>query len=421
VLNQESLKAVQKGAIGEFQKPLYSDYAFSCLPGTIEKLLTGSGSHCFSDAAVGGKWGPYDVVVFFLIDGFGFEFFQAYQDRCPVLKRLSQEGILSQITSSFPSTTAAHLTALHTGLDSCQTGIYEWFQYEPQLDRMIAPILFSYAGDSKGDGLLGKIAPSSLFPFETVYQKWKKQGIHSIALLQEKISKSAYSKQMLSGAEILGFQTWKEGVERAAMLAAQGRDEPTYIFVYWGEIDSIGHRQGITSAAFEDAVCRCFEEIERSFLDFKFPKKIATLFSADHGMVKVDPKKTLFLNQICPSLEGMIAVNREGEPLIPAGSCRDFFLHIRQDRLQEAEALLSKALFGKAEVKLTKDLIEQGYFGRSASSQRLTDRIGNLVVLPFVRENVFWHFHGHRFEQHFLGAHGGMTPQEMCSFLLCLA
>jgi hypothetical protein len=39
-------------------------------------------------------------------------------------------------------------------------------------------------------------------------------------------------------------------------------------------------------------------------------------------------------------------------------------------------------------------------------------RVGNLVILPYDGETVWWYDPG-RFEQKFYGHHGGLTPGEM--------
>src|SRR5205807_1225800 len=82
-----------------------------------------------------------------LLDAFGWSAFERHSGH-PFLRRFAQDGVVAQITSQFPSTTAAHVTCLHTGLPVGAGGIYEWFQYEPALDAIVAPLLFSFAGDA---------------------------------------------------------------------------------------------------------------------------------------------------------------------------------------------------------------------------------------------------------------------------------
>ena len=117
----------------------------------------------------------------------------------------------------------------------------------------------------------------------------------------------------------------------------------------------------------------------------------------------------------------MVKKNQKGEPLVPAGSCRDFFLHIQPEHLEEAQRLLSSKLKGVADVFYTKQLLAEGFFGSRPPSKRLKERIGDLVVLPFHGQSVFWKFEKHRLEQHFYAAHGGLTPDEMESIFLFLS
>ena len=422
MINEESLLALSQAQwTPHFKRPLYEDYAFSCLVSTISKLLTGEGENPLSPQAVGGSYKRYDCVVLFLIDGFGWSFFETYRHQYPALQRFVEKGVASQISSEFPSTTAAHLTTLHTGQEVGQTGIYEWFQYEPLVDEMVAPVLVSYAGDYDVGRLVKEGYPlEALFPFETVYQKLAKKGVRSLVFQQDKIANSAYSKALLAGAEVIPFGPFSEVLDLIVQRLHQPCEEPTYLFIYFGEIDAVGHRQGITSPQFEEAMRACWSAVEERLWKKleHLPNRTALLFTADHGMTAVDPKTTILLNRLCPELPNRIKKNKRGELLIPAGSCRDFFLHIEEEFLHQTQRELQEKLHGVADVVFTQELLEKGFFGSKPVSQRLKERIGNLVVLPYKGENVFWHFEKHRFEQHFYGAHGGLTAEEMESIFL---
>jgi predicted AlkP superfamily pyrophosphatase or phosphodiesterase len=77
----------------------------------------------------------YDKVVVILVDGFGFHSLVHYTtvDPLPDLVAIREAGVTSMITSQFPSTTAAHVTTIHSGLPVEVTGVYEWFYYESAL------------------------------------------------------------------------------------------------------------------------------------------------------------------------------------------------------------------------------------------------------------------------------------------------
>jgi hypothetical protein len=87
------------------------------------------------------------------------------------------------------------------------------------------------------------------------------------------------------------------------------------------------------------------------------------------------------------------------------------FLHIQDDLLDEAQAFLAPRLEGKADVIKAASLMEEGYFGTELSP-RFQERVGNLVILPYRYESVWW-YEKDRFEQRFYGHHGGLTPLEM--------
>ena len=146
----------------EFLKPRYDAGGFAGIPNRIKDVFAA---------------GSYDVVVLFLVDGFGWRFFERFQD-APFLKRIAKGGTIEKLTSQFPSTTAAHLTTIHTGLPVGVSGIYEWYIYEPALDRIIAPLLFSYSGTRERDTLKAvKADPSVIFPRGTFYSELKQMGV----------------------------------------------------------------------------------------------------------------------------------------------------------------------------------------------------------------------------------------------------
>ena len=51
-------------------------------------------------------------MVLFFVDAFGWRFFAPRAESYPFLADIGRQGAVAQLTSQFPSTTAAHVTAL---------------------------------------------------------------------------------------------------------------------------------------------------------------------------------------------------------------------------------------------------------------------------------------------------------------------
>ena len=381
-----------------FIKPRYDSGGFAGIPNRITEAFSSR---------------KYDAVILFLIDGFGWRFFERFQDM-PFFKRLAREGSIEKLTSQFPSTTAAHLTTIHTGWNVGQSGVHEWYYYEPQLDAIIAPLLFSYSGTTERDTLKpAKLEPAFLYPRGIFYPELRRNGVKPYVMGAREYTPSTYSNMVTNGAELLSFKTLSEAMIQIGLLIER-QNNPTYVHFYFDKIDSLCHEYGPAAPQVE-AECETFLVIMEHYFEriFKGKKRILFLMTADHGMCEVDPKTTIYLNRQ-PDFKGIerfIKTNHRGQLLVPAGSARDLFLYIREDMLEEAQSLLAKGLKGKAEVVTTETLIEEGYFGVEVSS-RFRERVGNLVILPYRYESVWW-YEKDRFEMRFYGHHGGLTPQEM--------
>ncbi|HUE99321.1 MAG TPA: alkaline phosphatase family protein [Anaerolineales bacterium] len=382
----------------EFIKPRYDEGGFAGIPERIKATFAS---------------GEYDGIVLFLVDGFGWRFFERFQD-APFLKRIAKQGRVEKLISQFPSTTAAHLTTIHTGWNVGQSGVYEWIYYEPQLDAIIAPLLFSYSGLWERDLLKSTgIQPALLYPRSVFYPELKKRGIKPFVFGVRDYTPSTYSNVVMEGAELRAFKTLSEALINLRLLLEE-QTQPAYIYLYLDRIDTLAHEYGPTAPQTEAEIETFLLVMEYYFERvFKGKKRILFLMTADHGHVEVDPKTTIFLNTEprFAGIERFLKTNLKGQLLVPAGSARDMFLYIKDDLLEEAQSVLAPRLEGKADVVRTETLIDNGYFGPEVSS-RFRERVGNLVILPYRYESVWWYEKG-KFEQRFYGHHGGLTPQEM--------
>jgi hypothetical protein len=388
------------------------------LPATVEYLLTGdeaAAARGLAPDVLGGLPRRYDTVVLVLADAFAWRLFRRFAESLPFLRRFVEHGVVSPLTAQFPSTTAAHLTTLHTGLPVGATGVHEWYYYEPAVDAVIAPLLFSYAGDHHRETLLkAGVRGADLFPTQTLYQRLSRAGVTCAVFQDYTYAHTTYSNVLFDGARVYPYATLAEALTRLSQaLLGETAHRKRYYVLYIDGIDSRGHRFGPAAPDFVAEVESTFTALEKLLYEKVKGGLDDTLLvlTADHGVVGLDPAKTQYVNWEVPGIERYLRLNRSGEPIQFGGSNRDLFLYVKDDCLAELKEILGAVFAGKAEVWRTEDLIAAGFFG-DGPLETLRARMGNLVILPYAGQGVFWYEKG-RFAMRHRGSHGGLTPDEM--------
>jgi Type I phosphodiesterase / nucleotide pyrophosphatase len=338
-------------------------------------------------------------VALIYIDAFGWRFLERHGEH-PLFSGANVE----RWTSQFPSTTTAHATTIHSGLPLGEHGLYEWHVLEPRLNRLVTPLWFSFAGDGRPETLRDSgLAPQDLFPEQTLYRRLLPVPSH--VALPAGFAHSLTSKALLREATVHPFG--ETGAGLALLCEALAAEERSYGTIYFDAADALMHMVGPEAPE----VAAAIEAILSAIAAAPWPEGTLVLLTADHGMEGISPERTTYVNVVWPELAQHLVTGADGKPLAPAGSCRDLFLHVLPDRLDEVAARLGELLAGFAEVRKVEDLLAEGLFGPTITDA-LTLRLANLVVLPAVGEAAYWLEPG-RFEQHFLGQHGGLSANEM--------
>jgi predicted AlkP superfamily pyrophosphatase or phosphodiesterase len=412
MLNQKSLRAVDNSKFSsQFVKPLYDSYCFANIPDTIKKLFGIKYQKALPADTLKNK--RANKVVFLFIDAFGWEFWKKHHQKFPFLRRFLTKGVVSKLTSQFPSTTSAHVTTIHTGLPVGESGIFEWLYYEPKMDAIIAPLLFSYAGKKERDTLLSTgIKPEEIYPKQTIYKTLAKNKVKSYIIQNKNITPSTYSDIVFNEAtQIFPYYSLAHGLTLMAQTILNTTG-PAYYFFYYDSIDSSGHIDGPGSPTHRAEIHNLFTALENLFYQqIKEDSDLMILLSADHGMTQVSPKKTFYLNRQINNIDQYLKTNHKQQLLVPSGSCRDMFVYVKKATMPELKQVLQQELQGKAEIYETKELIKQGFFGPKISNQ-FKNRMADLIILPYRNQAVWW-YEKNKFEQKYFGHHGGLTREEM--------
>ena len=411
MINEAPLARFQPLAEG-LVRPIYADYAFGNIPSTIEHLLTGGTTgallppDCF-----GGSYPQPKKVVLFLVDSFGWQFWQQYRRRFRTTARVAEEGTLTPISALFPSTTAASVTTLNWGVLPSEHALYEWNIYIPAYGEVIQSLAFSPLGQRATDSCLRKgYDPAALVAVkETFHQRLAAKGVASIQFAHHSYARSAFNRMATAGAEVVAHATLAQGLVqlKEALEATEGK---ALLGFYWAAIDFIAHLYGPGTPYHEAEIASFWRTFDEALRDIDSPDTLY-LFTADHGHVGADAAETIALNMRLPQLAEHLAVSPTGNRIYPNGSPRDVFLHVRPERRDETVDLLCAELGDKAAVMTVDAALGEGLLGPQPVSEELRRRLGDILILPRLGHFVWWHepgvltntFHGH---------HGGLTAEE---------
>jgi hypothetical protein len=409
---QESDAAVQAATSGAFVSPLHGGFCFSGLPGSIERLLGGSGSQyalpevCFAGVP------PRRRLVLFFLDAFGWAFIQRYRSHAAV-RLFFEQGRVSLLTAQFPSSTGAHVTTLKSGLSVGATAVPSLAYFDPLAGGVMNPFKYSLVGgQSEVESLRARgVDPRKVFPFETLYTRLGRAGVRSSCIFDRRLAASSFSGVMNQGAQAVPFAKPEEVPDLVqAVLSEDSPSGATFVEVYVDRLDAIGHDFGPGSPEF-DATARAVLDEFAEALEVVRRFDATAIMVADHGQVDIDCTTTVSLTREVPELLGLL---RTGEPQgrLPAGgSVRDCCLYVRDEAVDQALQLLRDRLGGIGLIEATATLVARGVFGDPGRVRPdFIDRMGAIVIAPKPDGTVWLNPEERSVKR---GSHGGLSGDEM--------
>ncbi|MEZ5266925.1 MAG: alkaline phosphatase family protein [Acidimicrobiales bacterium] len=167
-----------------------------------------------------------DQVVLLVLDGLGWCQLQEHGDRLPTLRSLAG----GPITTVAPSTTAAALTSIATGLPPGEHGVVG---YRVRLDDDVVNMLrwTSERGDARNAH-----PPSVVQPHEAFC------GQRPAIVTRAEFSTTGFTQAHLAGARFHGYRVLSTLVAQVVELVRAG--EP-FVYAYYEGIDKVAHEYGL--------------------------------------------------------------------------------------------------------------------------------------------------------------------------------
>jgi predicted AlkP superfamily pyrophosphatase or phosphodiesterase len=339
---------------------------------------------------------PAECIVVLLVDGLGDQLLREHAELAPFLSSRSSRTL----TAGFPTTTAASITSLGTGLPSGQHGIVG---YTTRFNGLTEPVNWlTWRGAYSGQDLTVDHSPVQVQPHPSVFERAQRAGVNATVVSAPLFRDSGLTLVALRGGDYVDAFT---AADTAVRVSEAARSRAGLIYCYSSELDLISHVRGCRSETWRAQL----QMIDRGaqLLSERLPDGARLLVTADHGMVDIAETDKIDFDH-SPELS-------EGVDLI-AGEPRVRYLYVAAGQLESVRARWTEALGDRVALLTRDEVIERGWFGPTVS-EAARERIGDLVALAIADVAIVRRKAESR-SSLLIGHHGGLSSAELLVPLL---
>ncbi|MEE6281160.1 alkaline phosphatase family protein [Georgenia sp. MJ170] len=323
-----------------------------------------------------------------LIDGLGAQLLAQRGGHAPFLRGLRPDSLT--LTSGYPSTTAASLTMFGTGCVPGQTGMLGYSVRNPADGRLLNLVSWEDA----------TVAPRDWQPADTLVEQLgvESWGRRVTSVGPSRFIGSGLTEAALRGPRFVAGDSLADRVDATCELL-RGADTDL-VYLYWGDVDKVGHQQGWGSSAWGEAVELVDAELSR--LASRLPRGTLLLVTADHGMIDLAADSRVDVAEV-PELARDVT--------LVAGEPRASHVHTLPGRAEAVAARWRDVLEDSAWVLLREEAEAFGLFGPLSERHRAT--VGDVVVAARGSRAVVDSRTQTAASIALVGVHGSLTPQEL--------
>jgi hypothetical protein len=303
-----------------------------------------------------------------------------------------------QITSVFPSTTAAALTSLLFGVAPSTHGIAGYTLFIPGQRRVVNMIKFRPVDG----GAFRYPVPgiSRLANGRSLLSRTSEIGIETVVVSHHEFASSPLTQLHADQATYRGYRTIAEFA--GLLLQETTRPGRRFIFAYYAGLDMLSHRWGPAGAVTALDLGLLWRALTEGFFEPLGTDRddITVILTSDHGHHALDSSGVRSL------VDAVQAAGRQRRP--PTGERRATAIALRQPECIEP---IRAAVEGAGTVLSVESAIAHGLYGPAPVHPELRERIGDWLLVAH-GSNSFSHSNQPD-PAVMLGAHGSLTADEM--------
>lgn len=321
-----------------------------------------------------------------MIDGLGSGNIRQAAGHAPFLNGLLAKS--SGISSVFPTTTAAALTSLGTGLMPGQHGVlgYSVMNRQSQLPLNML------------NGWGSEALPEHWQANQTVAMQGSGQGIDVTFVGPAEYEDSGFTRAFMRGAKYVPAKSVEERLSATAKLLASRQSQLVYCYV--PELDQTAHAFGVESTKWLAAIESLNAEL--SVFATSLAKDAGVLLTADHGVMDVPAANHIFLDDLIQS--GLLAVT--GDP-----RCQFLYLSEPSQAGDMAERL-NDQLGGRAIALSREQVVHLGLYGDDVEHE-IQLRMPEIFIIGVKNCAIYHRGFAPPKSLNMIGQHGGLSDLEL--------
>ncbi len=372
-------REIMDHSVGGAASPVVPAYHDACVTALVPALLEGSAAP---------TWLPAKVlqarqILLLVLDGLGW---LQLRDRTEVAPTLTDMAG-GPITTVAPSTTAAALTSISTGLPPGEHGMVG---YRIAVGGSSGPPhgeILNTLRWSTGNGDVRRRHDPRLFQPCEIFGSQRPPVV-----TRAQFADSGFTAAHLSDTRLFGYADRAGLVDQ--VLGAFAREEP-FVYAYWDDIDRTAHEFGLAER-YNDELAACDAMVAE--LLHRLPAGTAVVVTADHGQVHVGER----LIHLPAEVTGLV----DGQ----SGEARFRWLHSRPGAASDLLAAAHQAFDHVGWVRSVDEVVSAGWLGdRVTSTAR--GRLGDVAVVA--RDPVAFVDPAEASSIELIGRHGSLTADEM--------
>lgn len=316
----------------------------------------------------------YKNVIVMLFDGMGASVLKEHLAEDAFLR----QHHLTDISSVYPSTTVAAVTAIESGYSPSETGWIGWDLYFDEIGENVA--VFKNALQRNGEPAAKYNVPFKYIPYKRIFQR----------IEDVRGRKTAYYVSFFSRYRSKSVHHICKTVYRLSK-----RRKQKYIYTYWHQPDNIMHIHGVHSTEAKAEVQMINREVEKLC---KKLKNSLVIITADHGQADCVNE---YLEDY-PVLTDMLKIPPSVEP-------RALSFFVKDGKADAFKEEFNK-LFGDSFRLMTKEeVFAENLLGFGTAHNKTKDFIGDFLAVA--TGNVMLNIK--RSDVEAIGGHAGLLEEEM--------